>query len=82
MKLGRRSMEISILEEFVSLVETNSFQETAFKLNISQSSLTKHIQKLESELGVSLFDRSARMIRMNEYSNILYPYAKRMLEVN
>lgn len=75
-------MEISILEEFVSLVETNSFQETAFKLNISQSSLTKHIQKLESELGVSLFDRSARMIRMNEYSKILYPYAKRMLEVN
>lgn len=72
-------MEISILEEFVSLVETNSFQETAFKLNISQSSLTKHIQKLESELGVSLFDRS---VRMNEYSKILYPYAKRMLEVN
>lgn len=35
-------------------METNSFQETAFKLNISQSSLTKYIQKLESELGVSL----------------------------
>lgn len=75
-------MEISILEEFVSLVETSSFQETAFKMNISQSALTKHIQKLESELGVSLFDRSARMIKTNEYSKTLYPYAKNMIETS
>lgn len=75
-------MEISILEEFVSLVETSSFQETAFNMNISQSALTKHIQKLESELGVTLFDRSARMIRINEYSKTLYPYAKQMIETS
>lgn len=75
-------MEINILEEFVSLVETSSFQETAFKMNISQSALTKHIQKLESELGVLLFDRSARMIKMNEYSRTLYPYAKNMIEMS
>ncbi|MDO4298416.1 MAG: LysR family transcriptional regulator [Lachnospiraceae bacterium] len=75
-------MEISILEEFVSLVETNSFQETAFNMNISQSALTKHIQKLESELGISLFDRSARMIKVNEYSKTLYPYAKHMIEIH
>lgn len=75
-------MEISVLEEFVSLVETNSFQETAFNMNISQSALTKHIQKLESELGISLFDRSARMIKINEYSKTLYPYAKHMIEIN
>lgn len=75
-------MEISILEEFVSLVENNSFQETAFKMNISQSALTKHIQKLESELGVLLFDRSARSVKMNEYSKALYPYAKSMVEMS
>lgn len=75
-------MEISILEEFVALVETSSFQETAFNMNISQSALTKHIQKLESELGVSLFDRSARMIKVNEYSKTLYPYAKQMIEIS
>lgn len=75
-------MEISILEEFVSLVETSSFQETAFKMNVSQSSLTKHIQKLESELGVSLFDRSTRTIKTNEYGKTLYPYAKNMVEIS
>lgn len=75
-------MEIGILEEFVSLVDTCSFQETAFSMNISQSALTKHIQKLEMELGVSLFDRSARAIKMNEYSKTLYPYAKHMIEIS
>lgn len=43
-------MDISVLAEFVSLVETLSFQETAARMNISQSALTKHIHKLEEEL--------------------------------
>lgn len=75
-------MEISILEEFVSLVETSSFQDTAFNMNVSQSALTKHIQKLEAELGTSLFDRSARSIKVNEYGRTLYPYAKQMIETS
>lgn len=75
-------MEISILEEFVSLVETSSFQDTAFNMNVSQSALTKHIQKLEAELGISLFDRSARSIKVNEYGRTLYPYAKQMIETS
>lgn len=75
-------MEIGILEEFVSLVETSSFQDTAYNMNISQSALTKHIQKLESELGNILFDRSARSIKVNEYGRTLYPYAKQMVELS
>ena len=75
-------MEIGILEEFVSLVETSSFHDTAFNMNVSQSALTKHIQKLETELGTLLFDRSARSIKVNEYGRILYPYAKQMIETS
>lgn len=75
-------MDISILNEFVSLVETSSFQETAFTMNVSQSALTKHIQKLESELGNLLFDRSARAIKVNEYGKTLYPYAKHIVEIH
>ena len=51
-------MDIDTLREFTSLFETLSFQETADRLCVSQSALTKHIHKLEEELGVSLFDRS------------------------
>ena len=72
-------MEISILAEFVRLVETCNFQETADQMNISQSALTKHIHKLEEELNVDLFDRSQRSIQLNEYSQRFYPYAKQIL---
>lgn len=71
-------MELKLLQEFVSLVETKSFQETSELMNISQSALTKHIHKLEDELGVSLFDRSTRSVELNEYSRAYYPYAKKM----
>ena len=73
-------MEIEVLEEFVSLVETCSFQETAARLNLSQSSLTKHIHKLEEELDLSLFDRSTRSVMLNNYSREFYPYAKKIVE--
>ncbi|MBQ9198267.1 MAG: LysR family transcriptional regulator [Clostridia bacterium] len=73
-------MEISILAEFVKLVETCNFQETAEQMNISQSALTKHIHKMEEELGIDLFDRSQRSIQLNEYSRRFYPYAKQLLK--
>ena len=66
-------MELKLLQEFVSLVETKSFQETSELMNISQSALTKHIHKLEDELGVSLFDRSTRSVELTEYSRAYYP---------
>ena len=75
-------MEINVLEEFVSLVETCSFQETAAIMNVSQSSLTKHIHKLEEELNLTLFDRSSRSVKVNEYSKAFYPYAKQIVSLS
>ncbi|MBR1560674.1 MAG: LysR family transcriptional regulator [Clostridia bacterium] len=72
-------MEISILAEFVKLVETRSFQETAEQMNVSQSALTKHIHKLEEELNITMFDRSQRSIQVNEYSLRFYSYARQIL---
>lgn len=74
-------MEIRILQEFVSLVETKSFQETSEQMNVSQSALTKHIHKLEDEMGISLFDRSTRSVELNEYSKSYYPYAKKIVKL-
>lgn len=74
-------MDINVLAEFVSLVETCSFQETAARMNISQSALTKHIHKLEEELNITLFDRSQRSVKVNEYSKRFYPYARQMVQI-
>lgn len=73
-------MQIHILVEFVSLVETCSFQETAALMNVSQSALTKHIQKLEDELGATLFIRSQRSVQVSEYGRVYYPYAKQIIQ--
>ena len=75
-------MDLDILAEFVSLVETCSFQETAAQRNISQSALSKHIHKLEEELELTLFDRSQRSIRPNQYGTRLYPYARHMIQIH
>ena len=74
-------MEISILAEFAKLVETGSFQETAELMNVSQSALTKHIHKLEEELNISMFDRSQRSVRVNDYSQRFYPYARQIVQL-
>ena len=75
-------MDIDVLKEFVSLYETCSFQETSEDLHISQSSLTKHIHKLEEDLGVKLFDRSTRSVSLNEYSRLYYDYANRLIKLD
>lgn len=75
-------MDIRLLAEFVSLAETCSFQETAAQMNVSQSSLTKHIKKLEDELGVTLFDRSGHHVKVSVHGHAYYPYAQQIVQLH
>lgn len=69
-------MNTEHVHEFVLLARSCSFQETAAQAFISQSSLTKHIQSLEKELGVPLFDRTTRSVTLNAYGRAFLPYAQ------
>lgn len=69
-------METGTIKEFVTLAECLNFSEAAFRLFISQSSLSKHIKALEYELGVALFDRTTRSIRLNSAGERFLPYAR------
>lgn len=69
-------MEVDYAREFVVLAETRNFMETADKLFISQSTLSRHIKTLEMELGASLFDRSTRKVELSRYGRLFLPYAK------
>lgn len=69
-------MEINYIKEFVVLAETENYLEASESLFISQSSLSKHIQAIEKELGVKLFDRSTRKVHLNESGKIFLEYAK------
>ena len=69
-------MEIGTIKEFVVLAECLNFSEAASRLFISQSSLSKHIKALEQELGVALFERTTRSIRLSGAGERYLPYAK------
>ena len=74
-------MDIDYIHEFVVLADTGNYMEAADKLFLTQSSLTRHIQKLEAALGVLLFDRSTRHIELNKYGNLFMPYARQISQL-
>lgn len=51
-------MQIEPLETFLDLMETNSFNGTAARLGITQSTVSARIKMLEASLGKKLFSRS------------------------
>lgn len=50
-------MQIDLFREFVTLAEELNFHAAARKLNMTQSTLSKHISLLEREYGAALFKR-------------------------
>lgn len=52
------------LKMFLVLTEELHFGRAAARLNMSQPPLSKHIQRMEEELGVRLFDRDQRNVRI------------------
>lgn len=71
-------MDIMRLHEFTVLAETQKYSAAARRLHISQSTLTRHIQALEGELGHPLFVRSTRETELSEYGKLYLPFAKRI----
>lgn len=57
---------------FLILYELKSFSQTALKLNVTQSALSKTIKKLEDRLKITLFDRTQRPIRPTAEAVILH----------
>jgi DNA-binding transcriptional LysR family regulator len=72
-------MDILKLRCYVVLSECMSFSLAAYELNISQSSLSKHIMSLEKELGVELFERRGRNTLLTETGKILSLHARNIL---
>ncbi|MGL5316472.1 MAG: LysR family transcriptional regulator [Peptostreptococcaceae bacterium] len=59
-------MELLHLKYFQNVAKTEHITKSANELNIVQPALSRSIHNLEEELGVKLFDRKGRIIRLNE----------------
>ena len=73
-------MELPQLEAFLEAVERGSFRRAAEALFVAQPSVSTRIQRLEDELGVPLFHRMARGVRLTDMGRTFLPFAQRSME--
>jgi DNA-binding transcriptional LysR family regulator len=68
-------MNMQSLKYFLAIDKYQSFSIASDELSLSQSSLSKHIKSLESELNCVLFDRSTKHLRITEAGLVFKEYA-------
>ena len=73
-------MNLKQLEAFMRVADTGSFSRAARELYLTQPTVSAHISALEKELGVRLFVRTTKEVRMSGDGEVLYEYARVMLE--
>ena len=72
-------MDFLQLEYFLAVARIGNMTAAANSLHVAQASVSRSIARLESELGVPLFERSGRGIFLNDYGKIFYDRAETIL---
>jgi DNA-binding transcriptional LysR family regulator len=72
-------LEARLLQQVVVLAETRSFTKASKVICLSQPALSRSIQNLESQLGVALFDRSRKEVKLTEAGLLFVNRAKELL---
>ncbi|HDS5355583.1 LysR family transcriptional regulator [Enterobacter kobei] len=65
---------------FVAAVEAGSFAQAAIRLHLSRSAVGKSIARLEQRLGVRLFQRTTRSLKLTDNGALFYERCLRALE--
>ena len=73
-------MEFPQLEAFLEAASRGSFRRAADALCVSQPSVSARVQTLEDEVGVVLFHRNARGVRLTDMGRTFLPFAQRAME--
>ena len=73
-------MELWQLRYFVAVAETEHIGKAAERLNISQSPLSQQIRSLERQLGIELFERVKKRIRLTAVGRNFLAQARDLLE--
>lgn len=72
-------MTLQQLRDFLAIIEHGSLRGAARSRAVSQAGLTRSLQKLEAELGLSLLVRSTQGVSLTAYGEHLLGYAQQIL---
>lgn len=67
------------VQAFVQIAELGSYRRAAEALGLTQTALTRRIQKLEGFLGLTLLDRTTRTVRLSPVGEEFIPLATRLI---
>lgn len=70
-------MRLEQLQAFLAVTETKSFQQAAKQCNVTQSTISRQIQGLETSLGVPLFNRNG-LVTLTVLGEQFLPHARRI----
>ena len=73
-------MELRHLRYFVAVAEEQNVSRAAKRLHVSQPPLSRQIRDLENDLGITLFERSAKAIRLTTVGRIFLLEARAVLQ--
>jgi len=73
-------MELNQLEYVCAVARRQSFTAAARELHVTQSSLSQQISKLEGEIGIRLFERTTRHVRLTPAGIDFLKYANRVIQ--
>lgn len=72
-------IDLDGLEAFVVIAELGGFNKAAAQLHITQTALTRRIQKLESSLGLKLLNRTTRRVELSTVGREFMPQARALV---
>jgi DNA-binding transcriptional LysR family regulator len=73
-------MELKHLASFIAVAEQLSFIRAARQIHLSQPALSGQIQRLEEELGLTLFERNRRSVKLTDAGRVFLAEARLTLK--
>ncbi len=77
-----RNLDLDLLRTLVAIADHETFGAAADMVQRTQSAVTQQMQRLEEQLGLTLFERHGRAKQLTRHGKKLVEYARQLLALN